>query len=304
MRRELHSCGTSRVAHPPTSAVQEILATMVALCYSEAFIPGSKNWNIHLRACRTIIDLQHLPNENLQPLDPVQRFLLKEVADLETLSNISVFSQGTSASHEPPLRSIYDGSFWAFTGLVYEITTEERRRHRALQMQCRHGPEVNMAQWRRKIDEAYNTLSTSCPFSAEEVFKQQSLDAVLKAHYASLIYSHQAFAPADKVSNLVSTTLDPLLQEMHSVLAGPTQALSHDLFFPLFIAGTECRGDKQRQAIVEQLYLTSLSTTGLWFNNTSLQFLQVFWASTTVDTECWIQFARENEARLGTFIAF
>ncbi|KAJ4162953.1 hypothetical protein NW754_014374 [Fusarium falciforme] len=163
-----------------------------------------------------------------------------------------------------------------------------------------------MEEWRQRAQNAYTEVSARANTLSEDQDMRQCFQAVVTAHYhATIIYSYQAFAPAEKVQELVKSTIDILLREMQSVLAGHVHTFSHDLFLPCFIAGTECRGDKLRQSIIEKLFLDSLSVTGLWCNHTALQFLTTLWGSSEYEMGMnWIQYARENEERIGTFIAF
>ncbi|KAJ4313273.1 hypothetical protein N0V84_009501 [Fusarium piperis] len=300
MRLELQPAhGT---VHAPTNqSFIEILTAMLVLCYTEAFIPGSRDWKLHLRACRTLINFGNLRNRRISP-HGIESFILKEVADLDTLCNISVFTDDSTALSEP----FGDTRIWSFTGLINDITTVERQRYEARRRR-KQLEEVDMEEWRQRAQNAYTEVSARADtFSQDQEDMRQCFQAVVRAHYhASILYSYQAFAPADQVQELVKSTIDILLRDIQSVLAGHAHTFSHDLFLPCFIAGTECRGDKLRQSIVETLFLESLSVTGLWCNHTALQFLTTLWGSSEFDTGMsWIQYARENEARIGTFIAF
>ncbi|KAJ4217584.1 hypothetical protein NW759_008893 [Fusarium solani] len=273
---------------------------MLVLCYTEAFIPGSRGWKLHLRACRTLINFGNLRTRRTSP-NGIESFILKEVADLDTLCNISVFTDDSTSLSEP----FGDTRIWSFTGVINDITTVERQRHHARRRGQRLA-DIDMEEWRQRAQNAYTEVSARANTLSEDQDMRQCFQAVVRAHYhATIIYSYQAFAPAEKVQELVKSTIDILLREMQSVLAGHVHTFSHDLFLPCFIAGTECRGDKLRQSIIERLFLDSLSVTGLWCNHTALQFLTTLWGSSEYEMGMnWIQYARENEARIGTFIAF
>lgn len=300
MRLELQPAhGTAHA--PPNQSFVEILTAMLVLCYTEAFIPGSGDWKLHLRACRTLINFGNLRSRRISP-HGIESFILKEVADLDTLCNISVFTDDSTALSEP----LHNARIWSFTGLINDITTVERQRYEARRRR-RELKDVDMEQWRQRAHNAYVEVSARADtFSPDQEDIRQSFQAVVRSHYhASILYSYQAFAPADQVRHLVRATIDTLLRDIQSVLAGRVHTFSHDLFLPCFIAGTECRGDTLRRAIVERLFLESLSATGLWCNHTALEFLTTLWGSPEFEMGMsWIQYARENEARIGTFIAF
>ncbi|KAM0421492.1 hypothetical protein ACHAPT_010665 [Fusarium lateritium] len=300
MRLELQPAH-EQVQTPNNQSLVEILTAMLVLCYTEAFIPGSRDWKLHLRACRTLIKFGNLRDQKTSP-NCIESFILKEVADLDTLYNISVFTDESISLPE----HCGDTRIWSFTGLINDITTVERQRHEARQ-KGRKLADVDMEEWRQRAQNAYTQVSArASTFSKDQEEMRQCFDAVVRAHYhASIIYSYQAFAPAKEVQELVKSSIDILLRDIQSVLAGHIHTFSHDLFLPCFIAGTECRGDKLRQSIVERLFLESLSMTGLWCNHTALEFLTTLWGSPEYEMGMsWIQYARENEARIGTFIAF
>ncbi|KAM5345043.1 hypothetical protein ACJ41O_010905 [Fusarium nematophilum] len=304
MRLELHSDGASTQATSSSSTI-EVLTAMLILCYTEAFIPGSSDWALHLRGCRAVINHGNWQVGSASR-NPVESFLLKEVADLSALCNISVFDKESRSNDELVFGSLVDTSIWPFTGLVNDITTIERRRHEALQNH-EQLPDMDMQEWHRRAQDAYaGVFARASAFSEDEEATRLCFHAVVRTHYhASLIYSYQAFAPAVEVQALVASSLGTLVDEIQSVLAGPVQTFSHDLFFPCLIAGTECHADTDRQATIEGLFLDSLAKTGLWCNHTALQFLRTLWASAEYQTGMnWIQYARENESQIGTFIAF
>ncbi|KAI8715135.1 Zn(2)-C6 fungal-type domain-containing protein [Fusarium sp. LHS14.1] len=299
MRLELQPAHGTVPAQTSQSFV-EILTAMLVLCYTEAFIPGSRDWKLHLRACRTLINFGNLRSRRTTP-NGIESFILKEVADLDTLCNISVFTDDSTSLSEP----FGDTRIWSFTGVINDITTVERQRHHA-RRKDQQLTDINMEEWRQRAQNAYTEVSAKASTLSEDQDMRQCFQAVVRAHYhATIIYSYQAFAPADEVQELVKSTIDILLREMQSVLAGHVHTFSHDLFLPCFIAGTECRGDKLRQSIIERLFLDSLSVTGLWCNHTALQFLKTLWGSSEYEMGMnWIQYARQNEAQIGTFIAF
>ncbi|KAI9037780.1 uncharacterized protein KD926_000043, partial [Aspergillus affinis] len=115
------------------SSLTEILATMLVLCYGEMLVPHSTDWSLHLRACRAIIDRRNLRNRQREPQDPVARFLVMEVVDLETFSALTKFTQEQSLAATIPAPSLLEGHFWTFTSLLREINAVKRRRYDLLQ---------------------------------------------------------------------------------------------------------------------------------------------------------------------------
>ncbi|KAA8647304.1 hypothetical protein EYZ11_009798 [Aspergillus tanneri] len=288
------------------SSLIEMLATMLVLCYGETLVPYSTDWSLHLRACRAIIDRQRLRGRQEDPQGPVAKFLVKEVADLETFGNFSVFTrgQGTIAPLPPP--SLLEGQFWAFTSLLREITVVERQRY-DLSRKGRRPPDIDMIIWRTKIEQAYaQTCTGTTSISAGEEHTRKKFEAVIRAHYySSLIYCYQALASVEEASQAIGYYISLLFDEIQFIAVGPTRIFSHNIFFPLFIAGTEYGADEHGQSIIQALFLEAITTSGFWCNHSALQFLRAFWARTESQrTWKWITYARENEQHIGPFLVF
>jgi formylmethanofuran dehydrogenase subunit B len=132
------------------------------------------------------------------------------------------------------------------------------------------------------------------------------MDAITRAVYhASLIYAYQALAPITEATAEIGTSLPILLAEIEFLTSGPVHSFSHDIFVPLFIAGTECWGDVGRQDAVERRFRELLAAMGIWCNFTALRFLKGFWERGSYHrVGGWIPYARENEGDNGPFLVF
>lgn len=285
-----------------STSLIEMLATMLVLCYGEMLIPDSTDWNLHLHACRTVVDRHNLCNWREASQDPVTKFLIKDVVDLEAFGTFSVFTREQMLSTTVSPQSILDGHFWTFTNLICEVTALERERYGLLQ-DGQQPPDTDMSFWRAKIEQAYTRASDGA-LSLQTPAERERFGAVIRAHYhASLIYGYQALAPPIEAIETISSVMTLLFHEIESITAEPMPAFCHDMFFPLFIAGTECRTDGHRQNMIETLFVQLISASGFWCNQAALRFLRAFWAK-PADSESWIQYARENEHEFGPFLVF
>ncbi|KAK8925572.1 hypothetical protein VCV18_006002 [Metarhizium anisopliae] len=285
----------------------EVLASMLVLCYTEALVPGSKAWRLHLRGCRAVIDLQSLEHWFAASTDPIIRFLLKEVSDLEMFTGISMFHQDFAPLPTSPLQPESTDTGWAFTKLIHAITALERERH-CLRQSNVPPPNVDMSVWCNRAEEArISSLACTDWLNESQRSLRESFEAVARAHYfAAIIYSYQAFQTCHEKGAALPGLLQPLLADVRFVMAGPTDELFHDLFFPLFIAGIESASDPLMRAEIDGLFLESLSRTGVWCNYTALQFLRSFWSATSTLQEPmnWMDFARQNLSVMEPFIVF
>ncbi|KAG6013703.1 hypothetical protein E4U54_006421 [Claviceps lovelessii] len=290
------------------SPATEILASMLALCYTEVFVPGSRDWKVHLRACRTIINHQQLEVWHNPSTDPLLKFLVKEINDLEILTSTTAFDDDALPMSALSLQSSNTVSGWAFTSLIHKITTLERRRHLT---KSTNGvlPPVNMSLWCRRVEEARErTLAWPRLTSASQSQAlRECFQALTRVHYyATLIYSYQAFATTEEKSTSIGKLTENLLEDVKFIIAGSTYDLSHDLFFPLFIAGVETTSDRKQQIFIDKLFVESLCRTGIWCNYPALQWLRSIWANPEIllQHESWIDFARANVSTIGSFVVF
>lgn len=311
LRTELERFNSPDQFHNETSSLVEILATTLVLCYGEMLIPNSTDWNLHLHACRVLIERHQLRMRQNKTPDAAASFLMREVSDIEVFRTFGAFSRDPKSATILPPRTILDSHFGAFTGLLWEITMEERRRHHLAQ-EGQPLPPVDMSTWCSRMDDAYNRASTDTAWLSsmhgEDI--QNWMNAIVSAVYhSSLIYSYQALAATedDSTTETIATSIAHLTSEIDFVTAGPVHILSHDIFLPLFILGTETYADEEKQNAIENLFLKLMSTTGLWCNRTALQFLKAFWDGRNVAYHGigkWIQFAREHERDNGPFLIF
>jgi hypothetical protein len=284
----------------------EMLASMLVLCYGELHIPGSTDWKLHLRACHAIIERHHLRSIREHSEDIIAKFLIKEVIDLETFGNVSAFTVELDPTVMMTWPSVFDGHFWDFTSLVNEITVAERSRHAFLN-RSDSPVQANMGYWHAKLETAYSRATVLISsFPEDELVKRKRFRAIIEAHYhACLIYSYQALASQAEAVEAVQSSVDLLWHTILSVMTEPGPTFAHDIFFPLFIVGTESQDGRERQNKIEILFLQSIATTGFWCNYAALRFLRLFWENSSDGYQrSWIQFARHNEQEIGSFFVF
>ncbi|KAJ8107776.1 hypothetical protein OPT61_g8630 [Boeremia exigua] len=282
----------------------ETLASMVALCYSEVFMVIPTRWNMHLRGCQTVVD--HFNLHRTQECEQsVETFLIKEVADLEALNDFSAHGPISSSIITTDAFLTRSNTFWGFTGLIREITFAERTRQHP--PQDRHTSAVDMSIWHYRANDCFRGIMSNISdiFSSHE--DMSCFKDIVRTHcYATVIYSYQALAPA--AMSGAATTSEALIAVLQGICTTDSRTMKafwHNLYFPLLIAGTLCSADEGLQRTIEQFFLTALSISGAWCNNTSLQFLREYWRRPTADASMtWIQYARSRGTQTGSFIVF
>lgn len=281
------------------SRLTEIFAIMLVLCHRELIIPGSTNWDLHLKACRPIIEnLRRAPGDEFTS-DTI-KFLSKEVMDLEMFGKRSSFIEDIGHRANVQFQHVQGDRFWSFTSFVDEATKFERVLYMNEHLK-KANPAIDLSFWEGRLCDAYaatcNAMSTAQPN------KMTKFDAVIRSHYyACLIYCYQCFGSENEAARKKDSFVDLLHSEIELIAATVMEDFAHDIVWPLFVAGTESWWDVQRQKTVEDLFMESICKSGFWCNHGALEFLRGFWKST--NTGGWLKYARDRRDEIGTFLIF
>ncbi|KAH7194530.1 fungal-specific transcription factor domain-containing protein [Fusarium oxysporum] len=285
------------------SVLIEIILTMISLCYAEMFIPNSTRWRLHLSGVRTGFDRYDLANPHEKV---ISQFFIEELDYLEAFGSISTFSSALRRHRPVSQHATSDDYFKEFTEALYEITVTERTRDNAF----RTGKILagtDMTVWQDKLTSSYDSVCARIDSTpSQDVSLQIGLKSVLKAqYYACLVYSYQALASEAERSVATPPLIDCLYNEIIFMTSWPTESVSHNISFPLFILGTASQLYTEKQVMIERLFTENIAATGFSCNSAVLQFLRDFWNATAAgSTQNWIQYARDNEERISPFIVF
>jgi hypothetical protein len=233
-------------------------------------------------------------------------FFEKALADLEAFESLTSFPPEHKLADSELKQPAPRDRFWIFLAVVREVTFTERLRYSRL-IQGLTNPDMDMRPWTDKISHARFLAFSHPSFILDS---SQHLRVVFRmvadAHYhAGLIYSYQALAPPAKHEDLVRMFVDALFSEIQFIVRGEWRNFDHDLFWPLFIAGTESGFDTHRQATIQSYYEHLMAVTGFCCNAESLGFLQDYWAYTTLGySDNWIQYARVRDTANRPFLVY
>ena len=303
MRHDLdqHCAAGDNVDQSPTT---KILATMVVLSYVEFLLPEPKEWHLHLRACRATCDRQRLFGNLAGTANPVIRFLQTAIATFEVFEMPSSF-----LSLETPIQVTqitFKDAFWTFTVVLQEIKAREQSLHVRL-LSDLPNPGVDMTVWCHRLEQASSlALSSTSSVWKGLVSQWEVFCSVVKAHYhAALIYAYQALVPPNSPCYMIDSALDGLNTELESILMGDVRDFDHDMFWPLFIAGTESRRNEARKVAIEAGFYQLISSTGFCCNYRALNFLRTFWSDPSgLLSKNWIEYARHNDQKFGLFLVY
>ncbi|KAF5707562.1 fungal specific transcription factor factor domain-containing protein [Fusarium mundagurra] len=285
------------------SVLVEIILTMISLCYAEMFIPNSTGWRIHLSGIRTGFERYDLANPHEKV---ISQFFVEELDYLEAFGSISSFTSSLRRHKPISQHATSDDYFKEFTETLYEITITERSRNHA----SRTGKILvgtDMALWQDKLTRSYDSVCARIDSTpSQDVAIHIGLKSVLKAqYYACLVYSYQALASDIEKTVAIPPLIDFLYNEIIFMTSCPTESVSHNISFPLFILGTASQLYTDKQVMIERLFTENIAATGFSCNSAVLQFLRDFWNATAAGSaQNWIQYARANEERISPFIVF
>lgn len=306
-RMRLELCADTMISRKDLTdfSLLEMLACTLILCYSELHIPSSTDWGLHLRACCTMVESCYIRSQREEPQDALSRFLIKEVVDLETFGNLAGFNYPVNTRMGMDLGSFLNGNVWTFTALINEISAAERL-HSNRWHDGQDIIEPEMTHWHDKLEAAYHRATGMVSSLPECNATQSMFRTIIDGHYyATLVYSYQCLASHPNNNQKVEEYCDMIWHTIQTVIKSPHPAFIHDVFFPLFIVGTQCLNDRERQSQIEMAFMKSISATGFWCNQSALQMLRLFWElSDQTGDGSWIQFARRHKAVIGPFVIF
>ncbi|KAI9043512.1 Zn(II)2Cys6 transcription factor [Aspergillus affinis] len=110
-------------------------------------------------------------------------------------------------------------------------------------------------------------------------------------YHAILIYSHRVLSD-DPSDEFIQISRDAVLT--HLSYLSRSAYFAHNLVWPLFIAGSECRGIPSLQETIEHAMLNIMQLSGSLDRHRVLSFLKTFWALDLEPGVTWIHLARAN----------
>ncbi|KAI1028653.1 hypothetical protein LB503_002102 [Fusarium chuoi] len=303
MESELNCQVSGGEKNTQVSVLIEIILTMISLCYAEMFIPNSTGWKLHLSGVRTGFERYDLANPHEKV---ISQFFVEELDYLEAFESISSFTSSLRRHKPISQHATSDDYFKEFTEALYEITVTERNRSHA-SGEGKRFVDTDMALWQDKLTRSYDSVCARIDSTpSQDIALQMGLKSVLKAqYYACLVYSYQALASDLEKTVAIPPLVDCLCNEVIFMTSCPTESVSHNISFPLFILGTASQLNTEKQVMIERLFTENIAATGFSCNSAVLQFLRDFWNATAAGvTPNWIQYARDNEERISPFIVF
>ncbi|SCO91225.1 uncharacterized protein FRV6_15353 [Fusarium oxysporum] len=271
---------------------QWILATMMVLSCCEMIEAGAEAADWHRRAARRLVgviktmDWCH---------DQMISFLINQLAIYDVLSCTTSFDLSNIQEAILPVTEEEDVLFSKLLLLIHDVTLY-RERYDNPEIQ---GDDQEHLDSRRKalltlranIELARGeTLMVAGTLGIQDASDRRDFIRLVDLHCkATLVFAHRVMYRDE------SNCGRQLLEDMFSVLASieRPERICHNLPWPLFMAGTECHGDPEKQRYIVLHFRGVYDTTGLIHYQELVEFLTSFWAGEESD---WQVGASQREA--------
>ncbi|PWY94989.1 hypothetical protein BO94DRAFT_542273 [Aspergillus sclerotioniger CBS 115572] len=266
-----------------SSEAQCALAATLIL-YNVELLGASTQWRMHLEAARVIRQWKEQAFTHRSETDA---FLVYEQYYASVFAGLTTFDSLTD--YETGLEYDNNAIFSDFVSIISQVTRLERLKHNQ-----QYAVESSLLDTMIQDLEAAKARMLQLGFT----LRWQTDDArtsfqhlVWIFYYAVLIYVYHVLADGSLDTTLQSWR-DSILT--HLSLLPDKRAFAQDLVWPLFIAGTECRGCPQKQDIVAHELELVMEISGTLDRRNVLSFLRQFWSESS---GTWIQLMRQSPER-------
>ncbi|KAJ5760128.1 fungal-specific transcription factor domain-containing protein [Penicillium odoratum] len=264
------------------------LASTLILYNVELFEAESAKWRMHLQASRLILQWKEQAFPHPVRSDEIDKFLLYEQYYSSVFAGLTTFDT-PSDSEKVVQYADSTAMFGDFVNIINRVTHDER-----LQYDRKYEKDPTLLDFMTKeLDQAQDRMAhfgQVLPFQTEEArISFQHLVCIF--HHASLIYIYHVLTGDPSIIPKLQVLRDSILDHLSSL---PDKcAFACDLVWPLFIAGTECRGEQEKQEIIAHELEVVMAISGTLDRRKVLSFLRLFW-SLQDRSVSWIQLMRQQ----------
>ncbi|OQE26581.1 hypothetical protein PENSTE_c005G04590 [Penicillium steckii] len=279
---------------------RESLAATLLHWHLEMHFPSDSTWKIHLRTAQALVYSHCLIATSKSQFDECGTFLLQEFYCATIWPRLTLNIDIEDVALTLPLRNQGD----AFIGFV-------RLMHRLILLASR--PNCEIAPKKTKLTMSITELESEASRNRQSVLESLQrndlssrlcpFDDVLHVvdawFYAILIFGYQVIGPTCETTDFIQNDCDCLFQALES-LSSPL-SFAQNQPWPLFIAGTECAGDKYRQNWVESRFQLLIQNICPLDRPRMLRFLKEWWNDYDVKsgyggTGNWLEFIRRAQS--------
>ncbi|KAH7364924.1 fungal-specific transcription factor domain-containing protein [Rhexocercosporidium sp. MPI-PUGE-AT-0058] len=283
------------------------LASVIVLSYLEIHFPTSGVWRLHLNGAREVLRAVQKP----PVCDRTMSFLVEELSAATTWPLLTNYNLDMPTSNDDvELQDLLGtvnvpdqaSGFSGFCLALRLITLTERlsQQSKSDGISC-VDTEAAFAEIDQTLSQAWSsTLKTVRPERLwHSKLEGRDVKYLIDAYYhATAVYKFQALRRTTKDGYSIESHRFQLLQ---SLLAfHDLESFAQDQAWPLFIAGTESKGDAVSQDWISCRFRRIIHCSCALDRPRVMSFLEQFWSQT--DHESWIDYGRQRASDLASFL--
>jgi len=301
---ELSILRTPPISRSTNTISTPVLASAIILCNAELLTAQESGWRVHLQAAREVIRAETGRLLLQQQTDRIEEFFLQEFYATSVWAHLTTFHD-IDEIVQTPLAGSRDAVFTDLIRIIHQITQAERVKARAELLQLPPPNLIPCVDIHIQLELARRSavcLGQSVQFWSDHD-KRAFEHLVWMYFHASLIYSYQALADPRACQTPIQQSRDAILTNLHSLSGTGNELFAQNLVWPLFIAGTELRGNRPSQKLIERHLTNVMRISRTLDRDRVLSFLKDWWTLPDSDCISWIGLARKRAWACGFFLA-
>ena len=292
-------------SRPATNDISTpVLASSIILCNAELLTAPEARWRVHLQAARDVIQAEPDRLSLQQRADRIEEFFLQEFYVTSVFAHLTCLHEIDEIVQTPLLGS-RDAVFTDFIRVIHQITQAERIKARAQVLQLPQPDIIPFDNVRVQLELARK--STVCLGQAIQFWSDNERRAfehlIWMYFHANLAYGYQALAGPHTYQTFIGESCDAILMHLQFLSGTGNEMFAQNLVWPLFIAGTELKGNRGRQQLIERHLTTVMRVSRSLDRGRVMSFLRDWWALPDGECGSWIELMRRKDWACGFFLA-
>ncbi|KAE8148099.1 fungal-specific transcription factor domain-containing protein [Aspergillus avenaceus] len=279
-----------------TDQARCIRAAALILYNIELFTAPSRQWQLHMQCAREIIQWKTQSASSALYTNVADVFLLYEYYFTSVFVGLTTSHPVDDLQDNIPTNNITP--FSDFVRIIHTVTRAERQAHLS-QPTSQTTPIENII---LEIDAAKTKMiQHSQTIQFKSAPEHHDFNRLINMFYhATLIYAHRVLSTTPTAEECIRASQNTLLA--HVPRLSRSAAVAQDLVWPVFITGSESRGNAQMQGIVEEAMLNVIRVSGRLDRARVLTFLRSFWSVHLRDGVTWFRHARDMAVEFGSLV--
>jgi hypothetical protein len=274
---------------------RESLAATLLLWHLEMHFPSDSLWKLHLRTAQALIYGYRQKQVPLYEPDACNDFLLSEFYCATIWPRLTLSIEMDEEAVRPPLTEKND-PFIGFVKLMHRIIllTPWSATVASASNVIRPMDIAELESQATSIRQAILSMQDESNLNLPKYKLADVIHVVDAWFYAILIFGYRVIGPSHDNDKVIESDCDCLFEALSS-LSSPL-SFAQNQPWPLFIAGTECVGNKDRQLWVESRLNSLIQSVCPLDRPRMLVFLKEWWVQASDSTDrvdCWIKFRQE-----------